>query len=60
MLDDIIRTLPEDLMKELNGGIHAVERDKLHKKAKNMAASQLKAAFLLACYPAYMKIDKVS
>ncbi len=36
MLDDIIRTLPEDLMKELNGGIHAVERDKLHKKAKNM------------------------
>ena len=33
MLDEIVMTLPEDFFKELNGGIHAVEKDKLHQEA---------------------------
>lgn len=35
MLEEIVKTLPEDFFKELNGGIRAVENAKSHKQAKN-------------------------
>lgn len=35
MLDEIVQTLPKDFFRELNGGIHASENEKLHKQAVN-------------------------
>ncbi len=35
MLDEIVVTLPSDFFVELNGGIHAVENEKLHSQAIN-------------------------
>lgn len=35
MLEEIVQTLPEVFFKDLNGGIHATQKEKLHKQAKN-------------------------